>query len=441
MEIGGPSVEMQKKSPPSTPFPSLGLLGLAAGMGAIFNFLGHQRNLKALTPEFIALSLAAGVLYLAGVYLVEEFALGPAALFIILASAVVFRLLVLPPSPSLSDDVYRYQWEGRVQRAHFNPYKVFPAALGLRWLQNPEHPLETGTTTPTVYPSLSEMAFSWIESVAGYKRLFTALDLATLALVLLLLAVLEQPLPRALAYAWNPTVIVSFAMCGHHDSLAILLLLTANLLIIVRRSALSIGLLALSFLAKFFPALLLPVFLKRTRWAFVGIYIGVVVLGYVPYLDAGRSLFKGLSDYAAGWEANDSLFRLIRLAGNSKAQAVLVAGVMVLALVVYTLKKGLEPLRASLLLTAAPLLVSPNAFPWYFTWSIPFLCFYPSCPWLLMSVTAVLGYAPVVAYAEGQPYRDSPFILMLEYAPVYLWLGYEVWRALVGKRARATAAD
>jgi len=43
-------------------------------------------------------------------------------------------------------------------------------------------------------------------------------------------------------------------------------------------------------------------------------------------------------------------------------------------------------------------------------------------------VTSVLGYTPVVAYAAGQPYIHSPFILVLEYAPVYVWLGYEGWR-------------
>jgi hypothetical protein len=44
---------------------------------------------------------------------------------------------------------------------------------------------------------------------------------------------------------------------------------------------------------------------------------------------------------------------------------------------------------------------------------------------LLLTVTSVLGYAPVEAYAAGQPYRDSPFILLLEYAPALAWLVYQ----------------
>ena len=204
------------------------LAGIAAVLAGVFYFVGRQPDLKSHVPEFIALSLAAGILYLGGVYLVQTFELGRAALVTILASALLFRLCLLPAQPQLSDDVYRYQWEGRVQRAHINPYHVFPALPSLRPLGDARHPLETGRTTPTVYPPLSEAAFSWVRTVAGYKQLFTALDLASIGLLLALLALERQPLQRILVYAWNPTVLTSFALCGHHDSLAILTLLAAN---------------------------------------------------------------------------------------------------------------------------------------------------------------------------------------------------------------------
>jgi len=425
----------------------LGLLVIAAALAAITFCLGRQPDLKTHVPEFIGLNLGAGALYLVGIYLVEQFRLGRAALVTILASAVVFRLCLLPCEPQLSDDVYRYQWEGRVERAHINPYEVFPELPGVRALEDPRHAL-ANRTVPTLYPPLSEAAFLWVKTVAGYKRLFTALDLGSAGLLLLLLATVKQPLHRVLVYAWNPTVLVSFALCGHHDSLAIFTLLAASVLTLARRRLTAMVFLALSFLAKFFPLVLLPIFLRGRRiagdpvraansaWLGAGVFAAVALLGYLPYLGAGPRLFGGLSDYAVGWEANDSLFRLVLRAGNSKAQAELVTGVMALALVAYALKKQIEPLRASLLVTAGLVVLSPAAFPWYFTWSVPFLCFYPRAPWLLMSVTAVLGYSPVVAYAAGQPYRDSPFILALEYAPVYLWLAI----GLV-QRARARGAS
>lgn len=410
--------------------PTFVLAGLAACIAAIFNRLGRWQALETSVPEFIGLTLLAGALYLAAVYLVERYRLGLAGLIIILFGGVIFRLLVLPREPAISDDVYRYQWEGRVQRLHLNPYTVYPAMPALAGFQDPQHPIKTGTNVSTLYPPLSEWAFSWVKTIPGYKRLFTGFDLAAVALLLALLAAVKQPLHRVVTYAWNPSVVVSFAMCGHHDSLAILTLLIANLLIIHRQAGLAMAFLGLSTISKFFSVLLLPVFLKRTRFIYIGIFAAVALAGYLPYLGVGRRLFQGLSDFAAGWEGNDSLFRLIRLAGNSKAQAGLVAGVIILALVAYALKKRLEPLAACLFLISALLFLSPNAFPWYFTWMVPFLCFYPNVPLLLMTVTCVLGYAPVVAYAAGQPYRDSPFILALEYVPVYAWLAVEGLRGV-----------
>jgi hypothetical protein len=406
------------------------LLVLSGGLGAIFILVARWRTLPGAVPEFIALSLAAGLLYVCGVYVVERYILGPSAFLLIVLGALFFRLCLLTREPALSSDVYRYQWEGRVERLHINPYTVCPAMPPLRGLEDPRHPIETGRNVSTLYPPLSESSFSWVSTIAGYKLLYTGFDLATLGVLAALLVVSKQPLHRLLTYAWNPCVLISFAMCGHHDSLAIFTLLTAILLIILRKPALSLSFLALSVISKFFSVLLLPIILKRTRPAYAALFVAVVGLSYLPFLSAGRHLFKGLSDYAAGWEGNDSLFRLIRLAGNSKSQAELVASVLVLILVAYTLRLRLEPLSASLLLISGLLFLSPNAFPWYFTWIVPFLCFYPCAPLLLLSVTSVLGYAPVVAYAAGQPYRDSTFILLLEYTPVLAWLLHQGCRAL-----------
>jgi hypothetical protein len=421
---------MPKK--PSTPslLATLGLLLLAGGLGIIFSLIGRWRDLPHAVPEFIAVSLASGVLYVGGVYLVERFVLGPSALLVIVLGALFFRLCLLPREPALTGDVYRYQWEGRVERLHINPYTAYPAMPALNALEDRRSPIETGRNVSTLYPPLSEWSFSWVSTIAGYKSLYTGFDLAALALLAALLVVSKQPLHRLLTYAWNPCVLISFAMCGHHDSLAIFTLLAAILLIILRKPALSLSFLALSVISKFFSVLLFPIILRRTRPAYAAFFVAVVGLSYLPYRSAGRRLFKGLRDYALGWESNDSLFCLIRLAGNSHAQAELVAGVLVLILVAYTLRRRLEPLSASLLLISGLLFLSPDAFPWYFTWMIPFLCFYPRAPLLLMSITSVLGYAPVAAYAVGQPYRDSPLILLLEYAPVLAWLIYQGCRAL-----------
>ena len=408
---------------------TLGLAVLAAGLTGIFRWVARQQDLDACMPEFIGLLLLAGILYVIGVFWVERYRLGTAALLIILVSAVLFRVTLLPAQATPSDDVYRYQWDGRVQRAHLNPYVVFPNSPGLDWLQNPEHPEPPAEESPTIYPPLSELTFRLIETVPGYKRVSTILDLASVAVLMLLLAAMKQPLHRVLAYAWNPTVLISFAMSGHFDSLAIVTLLTALFFLVTNRPALSMGALALSFLSKFFPVLLLLTFLKRVRLAHVGLFVSVIFAFYVPFLGAGLHLLDGARNYARDWVNNGSLFHLLRFVAGSRAGGEMIAALMLLAAVGYLTKKRAAPLLSSLVLTGGVLLLSPTAYPWYFTWSIPFLCFYPSGAWLLMSVTSVLGYTPAISYGAGEPLKNSLLMLSLEYGPVYVWLAYYCWAA------------
>ncbi len=422
------------KAPGSNGVVTLTLAGLAAGLTAIYFWVAQQSDdLDSHMPEFIGLLLLAGILYVIAVFLVERFRLGRAAIIVILASTVLFRLVLLPATPSLSDDVYRYQFDGRVQRAHLNPYVTIPSSPKLAWLLNPDNPEPPGIDTPTIYPPLSEFAYRMIETVTGYKRVSTILDLACVAVLSLLLAALKLPLHRVLTYAWNPAVLISFAMSGHFDPLAIFMLLAALFFLVRNRPKLSIAALALAFLSKLFPVLLLPAFLKRMRLAYAGIFAVLVLTFYLPFLGAGLHLFDGARNYGRDWSNNASFFQLLEFVSRSKARAEFFAGLMLLAAIGYLAKKRAGLLWSSLILTGGVLLVSPTAYPWYFTWSIPFLCFYPSGAWLLMSVTSVLGYTPAIDDGTG----NSLLMLLLEYGPVYLWLAYYCWTA----RGKGRSAD
>jgi alpha-1,6-mannosyltransferase len=408
---------------------TIGLAVLVAGLTDIFRWVARQKDLNACMPEFIGLMLFAGILYVIGVFWVGRFRLGAPALLIILASAILFRVVLLSAPSTLSDDVYRYQWDGRAQRAHLNPYVVFPNEEGLEWLQNPEHPEPPGEETPTIYPPLSEFAYRLIETVSGYKRVSTILDLASAGLLMLLLAAMNQPLHRVLVYAWNPAVLISFAMSGHFDSLAILTFLGALFFLLTNRSALSMGALALSFLSKLFPVLLLPIVVKRLRFAHLGLFASLVIAFYLPFSGAGLHLLDGARNYARDWTNNASFFHLLRYVAGSHVGAEVVAGVMLLAAIGYLARRQTAPLWSSLILTGGVLLVSPTAYPWYFTWAVPFLSFYASAAWLLMSVTSVLGYTPAITFGAGEPLKNSLLMLSLEYGPVYFWLTYYCWAA------------
>jgi len=42
-------------------------------------------------------------------------------LAMVLLAAAAFRLVMIGATPVLSDDIYRYQWDGRVQLAGIDP--------------------------------------------------------------------------------------------------------------------------------------------------------------------------------------------------------------------------------------------------------------------------------------------------------------------------------
>jgi hypothetical protein len=406
----------------------LALLG--AGLIGIFRTVARLQDLQASMPEFIGLLLLAGIFYVIGVFVIEKFRLGLAALTVILLSSVALRVVLLPAKTTPSDDVYRYQWDGRVQRAGLNPYVVAPDDPDLDSLQNPEHPEPPGEETATIYPPLAEKVYKQIESVSGYKRVSTLLDLASVGMLVLLLGALKQPLERVLCYAWNPAVLVSFAMSGHFDSLAIVTLLVGFFFLMKNRATPAVVALALSFLSKLFPVLLLAAFLKRMRLWYAALFALVVAVFYVPFLDAGVHLLDGARNYARDWLNNASFFQVLLYLGKSKSVAEVSAACIVLGVVVYLARTQAAPLWSALILTGGVLLVSPTAYPWYFTWSIAFLCFYPSRAWLLMSVTCILGYTPAISDGAGEPLRNSLLMLGLEYGPVYLWLGYHGWIAM-----------
>ena len=92
---------------------TVGLAALAVGLVGIFRWVERQQDLDARMPEFIGLLLLAGILYVIGVFWIERFRLGPTALLIILAGAVVLILLLAAMKQSLHR-VLAYAWNPAV---------------------------------------------------------------------------------------------------------------------------------------------------------------------------------------------------------------------------------------------------------------------------------------------------------------------------------------
>ncbi len=360
----------------------------------------------------------------------------------------------------LSDDNWRYLWDGRVQAAGINPYLYPPNAPELAFLRDANWAHVWFKTVPTVYPPFAQLFFAALARLreADLAAFSWAFMLCNLGCTLLLLPLLRRTGRRAehvIWFSWNPLPVLETASGGHVDSLSVLLLLAALLLAARRQgrpgvaSALAY---AASVLAKGPALLALPFFAAAGRWRFLAAFLLAGLALSLPYLPAGRHLFSGLGFYLSHWQTNSSLFLLLRAAldhltgtrlgvllpGAAHEFAITraITGMLVLgvaAWLLYHRRPGTEGLlRATFGVLAAHLLLSAPVLPWYLLITVPFLCWWPVAGWVAFTLTVVVQYYLRLVRPEWYPLP-----LLLGYVPVYALLAGAWWR---GRVTAATAA-
>jgi alpha-1,6-mannosyltransferase len=415
------------------------LAGLTA-LETIFYCIFRLGDLKLYVVETIALALGAGIIYLVVVYALEHSADSRLTLWIVLAGALVFRATLLPLTPTLSDDIYRYQWEGRVQVAGFSPYVVVPSDPRAAPIRGPYWRRIPGPDIRAIYPPLTELILRTINKISdapfAIKLALVAVESLALGLLALLLRATGRRMSLLVIYAWNPLVVVESAASGHNDSLAVAAVLAALLLIIRRRPVLSTLALATAILTKLFPLVLFPLWLrlvgwprKARAWAAVGAAGLLAIACAWPYRADLPAIVTALQKVSNSFIDNASLFLVLQWLSGSMDWARGISAGVVAGLSIWVAARKLDPLRATYLLFGTILLVSQNAFSWYFVWIIPLLCFFPNPAWLLLTILQFLSYHVLIDYQAFDRFQFQPFFLWLTYGPSYALLLAQAFRA------------
>ena len=415
---------------------------LLLGLEAIFAGMARLRDLSGHVIVFIALALGAGIVYFIALYALEHLRDSRAAFLLVLLGALAFRLTLLSLAPTLSTDLYRYRWDGQVQAAGWNPYSARPDDPRLGYLRDesrggwqamPAHEL------PTVYPPLMELVFraTWrvLPGPIDFKLPFLLADLAVVAMLGFWVRDSGQRISRLAIYAWNPLVIIEFAGSGHNDSLAVAALVAA-ILIIRRRPIVSTMALAAGAMAKFFPATLLPLWLVRAGWPrrargwiAAGAAAAVALVCAWPYRAGWGEFARTMhAYYLPAWQNNNaSLYAVLRWISGSHAFAVWVSRVVVVCVALWLAVRRADPARAAYLLVGTILVLAPNGYPWYFTWIVPLLCFFPNAAWLLLTVLVFLSYNVLIRYGALAEWHFDPALQWLTYAPFYALLVAQIF--------------
>ncbi len=376
---------------------------------------------------FLKIALAQCALYALAAWLVWRARGRRSTLLLVVVFAALFRLSVLFALPFLSDDVYRYVWDGRVQAAGINPYRHIPAADELRFLRDEAiYPnINRRDYAPTIYPPLAQMSFFLTtrvsEGVWWMKLVLVLFEAAGLYALAALLASFKLPRQRVLLAAWHPLAVWEIASSGHLDALVICFVAFALLARRRGRDSLTGALLACAVLVKLFPFVLFPALYRRWNWRMPLAFCVTLAAGYLPYLSVGARRALGfLPGYASeeGLQSGERFFllQLVRaLFGAARVPRgayVAFALLVMCALGAWCLLKReagerVYVMRAALLATAFTVLLSPH-YTWYFAWLVAFLCVAEGrvlAPLLCLTATAFMLYGTWLGDAPAQMLR------------------------------------
>jgi alpha-1,6-mannosyltransferase len=417
---------------------TLSILGVA--MLALYRIGVQSKGVPGMLP-FLKVVAVQIVIYLGAAWLSLRSRDSRPLLLLGLVFAALFRLSIIFFPPYLSDDIYRYVWDGRVQAAGINPYRYIPADESLAQLRDETiYPnINRRDYAHTMYPPVAEAAFLLTtrvsESVTWMKAAMVGFEAVAVWALVQLLNSFGFARQRVLIYAWHPLTVWEFAGSGHVDPLAIAFIALALLAHRKHSETLTGFWIACATCVKLFPAVLFPALYTRGRWRMPLAFAATIVIAYLPYLSVGPFGVLGfLPGYASerGMVSGEQFYlltvarRLFNAPVPSSAYLVFVL-VVLGSLSIWLMKNrrgdDIGFLRNGLILASVFMVLLAPHFPWYFAWLIPFLCFIPSVPVFYLTFASFLLY---LTWITDTP--DHVFIFKtLIFAPALVLLLITFW--------------
>ena len=248
------------------------LLALLMLAGEAFGLVAQfDRDISS----FIFVALIQGAVWTAAACVAARGDGGRTAFAVILATAVLLRIGALAAPVYLSDDIYRYIWDGRVQAAGINPYRYIPTDDRLVALRDEAifPNINRNNYAPTIYPPVAQMLFflatRFGETVTAMKLVLVAVEAIGIGALLFSLRAAGLPRENILLYAWHPLPVWEIAGSGHIDAAVVAFVSLAMAAALAGRRAWSGAALGAATLVKFFPLVLVPA-LWRPRTSNLG---------------------------------------------------------------------------------------------------------------------------------------------------------------------------
>lgn len=382
------------------------------------------------TLRFLGLMGIASVAYLAAMYEITRARACPRLPFLIcLVVALMLRIPLLFTPAGEHDDVYRYIWDGHVQRFGHNPYVAVPSDPSLSHLHTPATSRMNNPAIPSPYPPGAQIYFRAVtmidESVLAFRLALLLCDGLIVFLLLRWLAESGANKWLVLTYAWHPLVVLEGARNGHVDFLGISFLIGSFLAITRGRTTIATISLALAVAVKFLPIVLVPLLWRRVPFRALVLAVALYLALYVPFLSEGHLPTGGIGNFVERFRFNSPMFSFLEQFASPRALAALAILAGLLTASWFRIRLPVHSPEAWAYPIAVALVFAPVIYPWYLLWLIPFLRVPANVPLMIWSVSILSTYVVWDLVRSGMPWAVPWWVSLFEFgmvAAAAVWL-------------------
>lgn len=388
-------------------------------------------------------------------------------------TALLFRIVFLFAIPNLSQDFYRFIWDGRMLLEGFNPYLSLPEV----WIAQGDAPiaqaqeLYTGMGTLngshyTNYPPVSQFCYfiaalfaskSILGSAMVFRILIILSDIGTFFFGRKLLQSLNLSEKRVFWYILNPFIIIELTGNLHFEAVMVFFIIWSLYLLHKGYWYWAAVVLALSVSVKLIPLLFLPLFFQKfilndqksfntsglitglpKLLGFYSIVIGTCLLIFAPFLSGEflANFSKTITLWFQTFEFNASIYFIIRWIGfqvvgwniieTTGKILPLVVIVILLGLTFFKNNRSTPQLITGMLLgVCVYYFLSTTVHPWYI--AVPLsLCVYTNYRFpIVWSFVVIFSYT---AYLHPD-FKENLWMVGLEYLFVFTIFSKEIIKA------------
>jgi alpha-1,6-mannosyltransferase len=381
-------------------------------------------------------------------------------------------LIFLFAIPNLSQDFYRFIWDGRMIFEAINPYESLPETF----IKNEAYPINQtidlydgmgslNGSHYTNYPPLNQLSFviaaifaktSILWSVVVMRLQIILADIGIIYIGKKILEKLNMPIHHIFLYALNPFIIIELTGNLHFEAVMLFFLVWSLYLLLQKKWIWSAFIFGLSVSVKLIPLLFIPLFYQwftkdgkskgvLNFFSFGAIIIGINMLLFLPFLSSNLldNYLSSVGLWFQNFEFNASVYYIAREIGylfRGWNEIAIIGKILPIITVVFLIvitffrknNSSQQLFTAMLLGLTFYYFMATTVHPWYIASLVLLSVFtkynYP----IVWSIVIILSYQ---AYANN-PWQENLWLITLEYLLVYGFLFWEIIQLKKGSLSR-----